>query len=110
MQKIALHTRLKPGKESDYEKEHRVIPPELDVLLREHGVHSWRIYRNGCDIFHFVECLDYAKLLSSIQHHPVNIAWQKKMAEFLDVVHDYGDVETNTLDLVWHLPQAQDLI
>lgn len=29
-QRVALHTRLKPGKEAEYESVHAVIPPDLD--------------------------------------------------------------------------------
>ena len=44
---MALHTRLKTGKEAEYESVHAVIPPELDTALREAGVHSWRIWRDA---------------------------------------------------------------
>lgn len=29
------------------------------VLLREHGVHDWRIWRSGRDVFHLVDVEDY---------------------------------------------------
>jgi len=37
MDRIALHTRLKPGKEADYDRIHPTIPADLDVALREAG-------------------------------------------------------------------------
>ena len=52
MQTIALHTRLKAGREAEYERVHAVIPPDLDAALREAGVHEWRIWRDGQDLFH----------------------------------------------------------
>jgi L-rhamnose mutarotase len=104
MQCIALHTRLKEGKEAEYERVHATIPLELDALLRAGGVHAWRIFRNGRDLFHYVEVEDYAAFLQATRAHPVNVAWQAQMAELLDVVHDYGDAQANTLPLVWELP------
>ena len=62
-QRVALHTRLKPGKEAEYESVHAVVPPELDTALREAGVHSWRIWRNGLDLFHVLEVDDCTAML-----------------------------------------------
>ncbi len=104
MERIALHTRLRPGAEAEYERVHRVIPPELERLLRAHGVVGWRIYRSGRDLFHFVECEDYAAFLAAVERDPINLAWQKRMSEVLEVAHDYSDPASNALPLVWQLP------
>ncbi len=37
MQTVALHTRLKAGSEEEYERIHKMIPPDLDAALREVG-------------------------------------------------------------------------
>lgn len=104
MERIMLHTRLRPGMEEAYERVHADIPAELDELLRSSGVHGWRIYREGRDLFHYVEVHDYAAFLRATADHPVNVAWQQRMAEFLEVVHDYRSAETNMLRPVWELP------
>ncbi|MDD0860019.1 L-rhamnose mutarotase [Arthrobacter alpinus] len=39
-QKIALHTRLKPGKEAEYDTVHARISDDLDAALRAAGVSS----------------------------------------------------------------------
>lgn len=104
MQRIALHTLLKAGKEEEYDREHARIPEQLDKLLRENGVHAWRIYRHGRDLFHYVEVEDYDAFLKATADHPVNAAWQARMAELLDVTHDYSAAESNALPLVWELP------
>lgn len=101
---VALHTRLRPGKEEAYERVHATIPPELDALLRANGVRSWRIYRSGCDLFHVVDVDDYSAFLAAVARHPVNVAWQQKMSELLEVVHDYDSPGANALRLVWELP------
>ncbi|WP_037303640.1 L-rhamnose mutarotase [Amycolatopsis orientalis] len=100
---MALHTRLKPGKEAEYESVHAVIPPDLDAGLRAAGVRSWRIWRDGLDLFHVVEVEDYAKMRAILRAHPANIPWQARMSELLDVEDDYSGGDSG-LGLVWELP------
>ncbi len=103
MQRVALHTRLKPGRESEYERVHAVIPPELDTALRDAGVRSWRIWRDGLDLFHIVEVADYRAMRAALADHPANVPWQARMAELLDVPDDYSG-QDDGLTLVWELP------
>lgn len=103
METVALHTRLKPGREADYEAVHAVIPDELDSALREAGVHSWRIWRSGRDLFHLVEVDDYARMREFLAEHPANVPWQARMAELLEVQDDYSGAEPD-VKLVWALP------
>ena len=101
--RVALHTRLKPGKESEYERVHAVIPAELDIALRAAGVSSWRIWRDELDLFHVLEVGDYAAMRAALRDHPANVAWQARMAELLDVEDDYSGADTG-LRPVWELP------
>ncbi|MFF5290343.1 L-rhamnose mutarotase [Paractinoplanes globisporus] len=103
MDRIALHTRLRPGMEETYEEVHAQIPGELDGALREAGVRSWEIWRDGLDLFHVVEVLDYGRMRAFLRDHPANVPWQKRMAELLEVEDDYSGKDTG-LRLVWELP------
>jgi L-rhamnose mutarotase len=103
MPSIALHTRLRPGKEDEYEAVHAVIPPALDEALRSAGVRSWRIWRDGLDLFHLVEVDDYRRMRACLRDHPANVPWQARMAELLEVEDDYSG-EDDGLHLVWRLP------
>ncbi|NUT39693.1 MAG: L-rhamnose mutarotase [Thermoactinospora sp.] len=100
MQRLALRTRLRPGCEETYDAEHARIPPDLEAAMREHGVHSWRIYRDGLDLFHVVEVDDYAALQEALRDHPADIAWQRRMNRLLD-----GDFDKSSggLALVWEM-------
>ncbi|MDP0396691.1 L-rhamnose mutarotase [Tsukamurella strandjordii] len=100
---IALHTRLKPGAEAEYDRVHAVIPTELDGALREAGVHSWRIWRDGRDLFHLVEVDDYRAMRLHLAEHPANVPWQARMAELLEVEDDYSG-DDRGIPLVWALP------
>lgn len=104
METVALHTRLQAGCEAEYERIHATIPSELDALLRLHGITSWRIWRSGRDLFHVVECVNYAAFIAAVAEDPVNLAWQRRMSLLLEVVHDYRDPTRNALPRVWALP------
>jgi L-rhamnose mutarotase len=100
--RVALHTRLKPGAEDAYEAAHREVPEELVAAIRAAGARRWTIWRSGLELFHVLECDDYAGLLDALADLPVNAAWQARMAELLDVAHDYGAADA-TLPIVWEL-------
>jgi L-rhamnose mutarotase len=103
MERIALHTRLKPGREADYDAVHAVIPADLDAALREAGVTAWRIWRDGRDLFHVVECDDYRAMREHLRDHAANVPWQARMAELLEVADDYSGTDRG-LPCVWELP------
>lgn len=100
MQRLALRTRLKAGCEELYDSEHAAIPAELEEAMREHGVHSWRIWRDGLDLFHFVEVDDYAALQEALKDNAADQAWQAKMNRLLD--GDF-DKDSRGLKLVWEM-------
>jgi L-rhamnose mutarotase len=102
--KIALHTKVREDRIEEYESAHREVPAELTDAIRAAGATSWTIFRSGTDLFHVLECEDYAKLLAELEALPVNIAWQARMAELLDVVHDYStDGAAAGIPVVWEL-------
>ena len=102
--RVAIHTRLLPGAEDDYEQAHREVPQALLDSIRAAGATSWTIWRSGLDLFHVIDCEDYARLLSHLDALPVNRSWQERMAVLFDVSHDYTQAgAANTLPVVWRL-------
>lgn len=102
--RIALHTKVRADRIDEYDAAHREVPQELTDAIRASGVSSWTIWRSGVDLFHVLECEDYAKLLARLEKLPVNVAWQARMAELLEVVHDYSeDGATAGVPVVWEL-------
>ena len=101
---VALHTRLKPGAEAAYEEAHRDVPASLLDSIRAAGATSWTIWRSGLDLFHVIDCADYASLLAQLDAAPLNRTWQERMALLLDVSHDYSSAgATHALPVVWQL-------
>lgn len=107
MMRIALHTKVRADRIGQYEAAHREVPEELTAAIRAAGARSWSIWRSGTELFHLIECEDYARLLAELERLPANVAWQARMAELLDVVHDYtSDGAAAGLPEVWRLPEG----
>ncbi|EGX57231.1 hypothetical protein SZN_23836 [Streptomyces zinciresistens K42] len=103
--RVALHTKVRADRVDAYEAAHREVPEELTAAIRAAGATSWTIWRSGTDLFHVLECADYGRLLAELDQLPVNTAWQARMAELLDVVHDYSREGADAaLPVVWELP------
>lgn len=101
--RIALHTRLRPGATEEYEQAHRAVPEDLVAAIEAAGVQEWTIWRSDTDLFHLIDCADYEQMLRSLADLPVNVAWQQRMSELLDVVHDYSASGADMgLPVVWH--------
>lgn len=103
VQRIALHTRLKPGREAEYDRVHATIPADLDAALRAAGVRRWEIWRDGQDLFHLVEVEDYQRMRHELADHPANVPWQARMAELLEIQDDYSGEDLG-IGKVWELP------
>ncbi|ANW17061.1 L-rhamnose mutarotase [Streptomyces clavuligerus] len=102
--RVALHTRVRADRVDAYEAAHRAVPEELTAAIRAAGVTSWTIWRSGTDLFHVLDCADYAGLLAALERLPANIAWQTRMDALLDVAHDYSaDGAAAALPVVWEL-------
>ena len=102
--RVALHTRVRADRVAEYEQAHARVPAELTAAIRAAGVTSWTIWRSGTDLFHVIECEDYTALLAYLNAQPVNAAWQARMAELLDVVHDYwAGGAAAALPVAWEL-------
>lgn len=102
--RIALHTRVRADRIEEYEHAHADVPAELVDAIRAAGATSWTIWRSGTDLFHVIDCEDYAAMLMALSVNPVNVVWQSRMAELLEVVHDYSaGGAAASLPVVWQL-------
>ena len=99
---IALHTVLKPGRETDYDAVHRSIPAELAAALTDFGVSDWRIWRAGQHVFHLVDVRDYHAMRAALRDLPANVAWQEQIAPLFEVADDYSGNDDG-LPFVWSL-------
>ena len=82
--KVALHSVLREGQESNYGEAHATVPLDLAASLLAAGIHDWTIWRSGRDLFHLVDCDDFEAAMSQLDTDPVNDRWQEYMAQFVD--------------------------
>ena len=102
--RIALHTRVRADRIGEYEQAHAAVPAELTDAIRAAGATSWTIWRSGTDLFHLIDCADYAAMLAALSANQVNADWQDRMAELLDTPHDYSAAGGDAvLPVVWQL-------
>ncbi|MDQ8705047.1 L-rhamnose mutarotase [Streptomyces sp. LHD-70] len=103
--RVALHTKVRADRVEEYDAAHREVPAELTRAIRAAGAKEWTIWRSGTDLFHLIDCQDYARLIAELEHLPVNVTWQARMAELLDVTHNYSAEGADAgLPAVWNLP------
>ncbi len=100
---VGLHTRLKPGVELAYDAAHAAVWPDLLQAIRAAGFTRWLIFRDGREIFHAIECEDYARGIAQLAANPVNQRWQMEMAQYMEVTHDYSGAASDRLPLVFDL-------
>jgi L-rhamnose mutarotase len=81
---VALHSVLRDGSEDGYDNAHRRIPQELMEAHLRAGITEWRIWRSGRNLFHLVECDDFAHALQLLEADPANVLWQKRIGVFVD--------------------------
>jgi L-rhamnose mutarotase len=102
--RVALHTRVRADRIGEYERAHDAVPAGLTAAIRAAGVTGWTIWRSGTDLFHVIDCADYAAMLAALNADPVNVGWQARMAELLDTPHDYSAAGGDAaLPVVWQL-------
>ena len=101
--KVGLHTRLKPGAEAAYEAAHKAVWPEILSAIRDVGITKWLIFRDGLDLFHYIECEDYERAIAELAGLPVNQRWQLEMAPMMAVAHDYSGESSDRLPIIFEL-------
>lgn len=102
--RVALHTRVRTDRIEEYETAHREVPGELTAATRAAGVREWTIRRSGTGLFPPLDVDDYPAMIAALERLPVNIAWQARTAEPLEVAHDYSaDGAGAGLPVEWRL-------
>jgi L-rhamnose mutarotase len=98
---VALHSVLRAGSEERYDADHVRIPGDLLAAHRRAGIRDWRIWRSGRDVFHLVDCDDFAAAAGALEDDPANVRWQAAVGELVDHFERPGGGPE--LPLVWRL-------
>ena len=91
------------GQESEYEKRHRPIWPELEAVLKEHGVHNYSIFLDPQtrQLFGYVEIED-EKRWAAIAGTPECRKWWAHMKDIMPSNPDNSPVAAE-LEEVFHI-------
>src|SRR6185295_7948086 len=99
----AFQMTLKPGHQDEYEKRHNPIWPELQEVLKQHGVHNYSIFldRESERLFAYAE-IDSEELWEQIATTEVCRRWWSHMKDLMLTNFDDSPVAM-PLDQVFHL-------
>jgi L-rhamnose mutarotase len=94
---------LKPGNQDEYERRHNPIWPELQDILRSHGVRNYSIFldRKTDRLFAYAE-IESEELWAKIAQTDVCQRWWAHMNDLMLTNDDNSPVAIN-LDEVFHL-------
>lgn len=91
MVRLAFMMKLKPGNEALYKQKHDEIWPEMIENLKREGVRSFSIYRNGLDLFAYME-RDSAPD-PDVRPAEINWKWWEMMAPLMETNADFSPVQ-----------------
>jgi L-rhamnose mutarotase len=100
---VGLHTRIKPGAEERYEEYHRAVWPGVVEEIRRAGITKYVIFRDGLDLFHFIECDDYDRAIAQIGKDPTSMRWEAEIATMMAVTHDFSGEGSDRMRKIWEL-------
>ena len=94
---------LRPGVEDEYEKRHNPIWPELQQVLKDHGVSNYSIFldRDSCKLFAYAE-MKSEELWAKIADTPACKRWWSYMKDLMDTNFDESP-KSEVLKEVFHL-------
>ncbi|MCG3149353.1 MAG: L-rhamnose mutarotase [Verrucomicrobiae bacterium] len=94
---------VNPGQEIEYERRHRPIWPELEAVLKAHGVHNYSIFLHPQtrQLFAYAEIEDEARW-NAIAKTPICQKWWKHMGDIMPSNPDSSPVAAG-LNEVFHI-------
>jgi L-rhamnose mutarotase len=102
-ERVGLHTRLVPGAEARYDELHRAVWPDVLAAIGRVGIARWLIFRDGLDLFHYIECENYDAAIADLADDPVNVRWQAEVAPLMAKAHDYSGDSSDRLPVIFEL-------
>src|SRR5258708_5344693 len=103
MLRKAYLMNLRPGVEAEYERRHNPIWPELQQMLKDHGVNNYSIFldRKTSKLFAYVE-IESEESWSKIADAPVCKRWWAEMKELIFSNPDNSPI-VEVIDEVFHI-------
>ena len=92
-----------PGQEKEYEQRHQPIWPELEAVLKKHGVHNYSIFLHAetRQLFAYAEIEDETRW-QAIAHKTECQKWWRHMGDIMPSNPNHSPQATNLRE-VFHL-------
>ena len=100
MARVGFKMRLKRGNETEYEKRHVEIWPELQMLLQNTGIRNYTIFRDDLTLFAYLE-IDEPVNLDDLPKNEVMKKWWSYNEPLMECNTDASPVVT-ILNEVFH--------
>jgi L-rhamnose mutarotase len=96
----AFRMSVDPGREEEYRERHSPIWPELEAVLKAHGVHNYSIFLDPADrsLFAYVEIEDEARW-DAIAATPECRRWWRHMRDVMPSHPDDSPVSAELFEL-----------
>ena len=86
MPRFAFKLRIKADAIEGYERDHKVVWPELLAKLKEVGIAEYSIFRRGQELVLVMRVDDFDAAWGALANEPVNLRWQQEMAKYFEPV------------------------
>src|SRR6185295_1638000 len=95
MPRVAFKMQLKKGFEAEYKKRHDELWPDLEKLLKSHGISDYGIYldETTLSLFAIMQVEDPEKL-KQLPDAPVMKKWWKYMGDIMETNTDHSPLST----------------
>lgn len=100
MRRIAFLMRIRPGTEDEYQRRHQQVWPEMLAELKAAGCHNYSIFRDGLQLFAYLEVDDLDRYRAYLAESAVAARWEAHMSDIL-----FREVDPET-DFPPLLPEA----
>jgi len=100
---VGLRTRIKPGSEERYEEYHRAVWPDVLRAIRQAGITKYLIFRDGLELFHYIECEDYDRAVAELAQDPTSMRWEAEIATMMAVTHDFSGQSSDRMSKIFSL-------
>lgn len=102
MGKIAFKMKLMPGFQEEYKKRHDALWPEIQALLKAHGVADYTIFLDEETNILFAVQQQGESSSQDLGEYPIIKKWWAHMADIMETNADNSPVST-PLKMVFHL-------
>ena len=83
MERIAFLMHIRPGTEEEYQQRHAHVWPEMLAELKAAGCHNYSIFRDGLQLFAYLEVDDLDRYRSYLARSEAAARWEAYMSDIL---------------------------